>query len=236
MNLPSDTPTRLRAAGLKVVAVPGWRTRGRPASTGSFNPVGVLCHHTATSKASSVAAVIRLLIAGRSDLPGPLCHFGLGRDGTVYLIAAGRANHAGVAKASGSVAAGDGNTLYIGIEAFNDGVGEPWSAEQMDAYALLAATLSKEITGSSVNTVRGHKETSVTGKIDPTFNMDTFREKVAGLMKAPAKATRKRTRVVKARAMLRDALVILASVPASRKHVHAVSERITEDLDALPER
>ena len=167
-RLPSTLPKILRDAGLKVVEHDGWQTRGRPASTGAFTPVGVLCHHTATARSSSDAAVVSLLIRGRSDLPGPLCHLGLSRDGTVHVIAAGRANHAGKAKSSGTVAGGDGNRLYIGIEAFNDGVGEKWPAVQYDAYVKLAATLCQQVTHNSVQTVRGHKETSVTGKIDPT--------------------------------------------------------------------
>lgn len=178
-RLPDNLPKILRSYGLTVVVVPGWRYRGRPASTGTFNPVGVLCHHSATSIRATVAAVLRLLVGGRSDLPGPLAHLGLGRDGTVYVIAAGRANHAGKARSSGTVAAGDGNSLYIGIEAFNDGLGEKWPEVQYNAYVLLCAVLSVEITKNSPNTVRGHKETSVTGKIDPRFDMDAFRSKVA---------------------------------------------------------
>lgn len=181
-RLPRNLAKLLRSHGLKVVVVPGWYKRGRPASAGGFNPVGVLCHHTATKKTSKIGAVISLLVNGRSDLPGPLCQIGLGRDGTVYLIAAGRGNHAGAAKASGTVAAGDGNELYIGVEAFNDGLGEPWPQIQMDAYELLCAVLSLFVTQNSANTVRGHKETSVTGKIDPTFSMDNFRTAVGVLM------------------------------------------------------
>lgn len=181
-NLPSNLPEILRSYGLKVVTVPGWRTRQRPSSSGGFFPVGVLCHHTATSKKWLLTTVLRLLVHGREDLPGPLCQLGLGRDGTVYVIAAGRANHAGAAKASGTVAKGDGNRLYIGVEAFNDGVGEPWPKKQMDAYVLLAAVLSVRITRNSHETVRGHKETSLTGKIDPRFDMDDFREKVRAKM------------------------------------------------------
>lgn len=181
-NLPSNLPAILRDAGLKVVEVDGWRDRGRP---GPFAPVGVLCHHTATRKSTSDAAVVRLLRVGRSDLPGPLAQLGLARDGTVYIIAAGRANHAGRAKASGTVAAGDGNELYIGIEAFNDGVGEPWPAVQREAYEKLCAVLSVKITGNSVQTVRAHRETSVTGKIDPRgIDMGKFRTDVAAKMKA----------------------------------------------------
>lgn len=183
-RLPATLPSILRSAGLTVVEVDGWQTRGRPPSKGDFDPVGVLCHHTATGPKTSNASVVKLLVNGRSDLPGPLCHFGLARNGTVYIIASGRANHAGKAKASGTVSAGDGNALYIGIEAFNDGVGEKWSNTQMEAYALLAAVLSVKITKNSYKTVRGHKETSVTGKIDPTFNMTDFRTRVAGKIHA----------------------------------------------------
>jgi hypothetical protein len=175
MTLPANLPALLRAEGLRVVEHEGWRTRGRP---GPFAPVGTLCHHTATSKSASDEAVCRLLIVGRSDLPGPLSQIGLARDGTVHLIAAGRANHAGSAKSSGTVAAGDGNTLYIGVEAFNDGVGEPWPAVQYDAYVTLAAALCEHVTGNSAQTVRGHKETSLSGKIDPLFDMDAFRGRV----------------------------------------------------------
>lgn len=181
-RLPDDLPKILRSHGLKVVVVPGWKTRGRPASTGGFSPVGVLCHHTATSIHWLIAAVLRLLVGGRSDLPGPLAQLGLGRDGTVYIIASGRANHAGDARASGTVSEGDGNSLYIGIEAFNNGIGEPWPAVQYNAYVLLCAVLCVEVTKNSANTVRAHKETSRTGKVDVKFNMDEFRAKVANKM------------------------------------------------------
>src|SRR4051795_12520666 len=100
-KLPKNTPALLRKHGLKVVEVDGWYDRGRPSSTGELNPVGVLCHHTATTKSTSITNVLKLLRVGRSDLPGPLCQFSLGRDGTVYVVAAGRANHAGKAKTSG---------------------------------------------------------------------------------------------------------------------------------------
>lgn len=229
-RLPANLPTILRSAGLDVVEVPGWRGRGRPASTGGFDPVGVLCHHTATSQSSSDEAVVRLLVQGRSDLPGPLCHLGLGRDGTVYVIADGRANHAGTAKKSGTVAAGDGNQLYIGIEAFNDGRGEPWPAAQYDAYVRLAAALCVKVTGNSAQTVRAHKETSATGKIDPTFAMDPFRDRVADLMKAGVDRKRPKApnRITRARDLLAAARKATKNARRRRK--------ITQALKAAPKR
>jgi hypothetical protein len=144
---PTTCPTYCAEHGLKVVEIDGWQTRERPASTGGFAPVGVLCHHTASS--SNGQAAIPLLVNGRSDLPGPLCQLSLDRQGVVYVVAAGRANHAGVAKPSGTVAGGDGNVLYIGIEAQNEGTGEPWPKAQYDAYVTLCAALCVEITGNS---------------------------------------------------------------------------------------
>lgn len=201
-ELPANTPQILRDAGLKVREVPGWRDRGRPASTGGLNPAGVLCHHTATGPNVSDVALIDLLVRGRSDLPGPLCHFALTRDGTVHIVAAGRANHAGRAKSSGTVAGGDGNSLYWGIEAANSGTGEPWPKAQYDAYVRLCAVLCEKVTGNSVNTVRAHRETSVTGKIDPhgptpygsTFDMDQFRAKVSVAMKPATPEPKRPTR------------------------------------------
>lgn len=180
--LPKDLPQILRNHGLKVVVVPGWRLRKTASWTAGFDPVGVLCHHTATPKTWALSSVLKLLLKGRPGLSGPLCQLGLGRDGTVYVIAAGRANHAGEAKAVGSVAAGDGNYLYVGIEAFNDGVGEPWPAVQYNAYVLLCSVLSSKVTRNSARSVSGHKETSTTGKIDPRFDMGEFRNKVATKM------------------------------------------------------
>lgn len=183
-RLPNNMPEILRKHGLKVVEVPGWKTRGRPASIGEFAPVGVLCHYTATGKNWTDKRVVDLLVEGRSDLPGPLSQFGLGRDGTVYLVASGRCNHGGPARASGSVAGGDGNKLYIGIEAFNAGGDDPWPKVQYDAYVLLCAILSLEVTKNSAQTVRGHRETSKTGKPDPQFSMAKFRSQVAEKMVA----------------------------------------------------
>src|SRR6266852_5379520 len=80
-------------AGLKVSETDGWKSRGR----GEMGTVkGVMCHHTATAKsAPGNMPTLRMLIDGRSDLPGPLAQLGLGRDGSFYIIAAGRCNHAG---------------------------------------------------------------------------------------------------------------------------------------------
>lgn len=234
--LPSTIAQTLRENGLKVVEVDGWRERGRP---GLFRPGGVTIHHTATSTRSSDASVVDLLRRGRSDLPGPLCHFGLSRDGTVYVVAAGRANHSGKAKASGTMVGGDGNQLYIGIEAFNDGVGERWPSVQYDAYVRLAAVLCVKVTGNSEQTVRGHKETSVTGKIDPRFDMNAFRADVKAVIDElknpiPPRVTPKESRLATLRAQLLEDLKSGDLIPKNRPAAQAWLKRVREAVNSGP--
>lgn len=166
----------LKGHGLRLVPIDGWWGRGRPPSTGGFNPVGVLCHHTGSATGGKSYAEWMARV-GRSDLPAPLCQIGLDKDGTVYLCASGRANHAGTAKASGPIAAGDGNAMYIGIEAMNSG-SEGWSKKQYDAYVTVCAALCLHF-GWKAARVRAHKETSTTGKWDPgMLDMHKFRRDV----------------------------------------------------------
>ena len=84
-------PQVLLDAGLKVAEQPGWRTRGR----GDVGPTkGVICHHTAGAKTGNMPS-LGVVTNGRPDLPGPLAQLCLGRDGTYFVVAAGRCNHAG---------------------------------------------------------------------------------------------------------------------------------------------
>lgn len=167
----------LRAAGCKVVEQPGWQTRGR-AEMGEVR--GILCHHTAgplTGNAPSLGTVQN----GRSDLPGPLSQLVLGRDGTFFVVAAGRCNHAGAGSWHGVTT---GNSSFIGIEAENAGTGkDPWPAVQMDAYVRGAAAILSHC-GLSSEAVAGHKEYAQPKgrKTDPSFDMEQFRAAVEHAM------------------------------------------------------
>ena len=186
----TDLAVACRKSGLKVVELPGWKSRGRPASSGGFDPVGVLCHHTAGA-ANDRGYVEWMALQGRDDLPAPLVQLALDRQGTVYVCAAGRANHAGESGGSGPIPRGDGNALLVGIEALNTGT-EGWTPTQYDAYADLCAALCDHY-GWTASRVRAHKETSVTGKVDPSgktphgasFDMDRFRADVAHRLDTP---------------------------------------------------
>ncbi|WP_043345528.1 peptidoglycan recognition protein family protein [Belnapia moabensis] len=174
-------PEVLLAADLKVAEHPGWASRGR----GEFGrPEGVMWHHTATTRLGNMPS-LHTLVEGRSDLPGPLCHLGLARDGTYYVIAAGRANHAG---GGDWKTIRDGNGRFIGIEAEHSGrAGDPWPDVQIDAYIRGTAALLKHI-GRGADRCCGHGEYALPfgrkndprldGQPDPREAMDRHRKMV----------------------------------------------------------
>jgi hypothetical protein len=173
-------PQVLRDAGLKVALVDGWQTRGH----GDVGPtLGVLCHHTAGSKNGNMPT-LGVLIAGRPGLSGPLSQLGLGRDGTYYVIAAGRCYHAGAGAWNGITS---GNANLIGIEAENTGGNDPWPAIQVDAYQRGAAAILKHV-GRSADYCAGHKEYALPRgrKTDPTLDMGTFRAAVGSILDGTA--------------------------------------------------
>jgi N-acetyl-anhydromuramyl-L-alanine amidase AmpD len=171
-------PQVLRAEGLTVVEVAGWATRGK---TTQLAPKVVIAHHTATRASTSDTAVIALLVKGRPDLPGPLCHVGLSRDGTVHLIAAGKANHAGAGTWKGVT----GSVNTFGIEAYNDGLGgEPWPQVQLDAYdRICSAVLRHESRDASWLCAHREWATPAGRKPDPVgIDMGQMRSRVQALL------------------------------------------------------
>lgn len=173
---------QLRKDGyIPVLESTGWKSRTRP---GSFVPVGVLFHHTgAFASRSNPAPSLHTVINGRSDLPGPLCHVLVGFDGSCRVIAAGRANHAGTARASGPIGPGDGNAKYVGIEIDYSGYQAPSKVQYANAVNVAAAILAR--LGKSSNHCRCHLETSTTGKWDPgsTWTPAEWRSMVNAWMK-----------------------------------------------------
>lgn len=188
----------LRAEGLKVVEQPGWKEAGR----GDMGTVrGILCHHTAGPLKGN-APSLKLIETGRKDLAGPLSQLVLGRDGTWYVVAAGRCNHAGAGAWQGVTA---GNSSFIGIEAENAGTpADPWPAEQLVSYARGCAAILDHI-GADAVMVAGHKEYALPRgrKIDPSFDMIEFREDVEALMARQPAPARTVATVDPKRAMLR---------------------------------
>jgi peptidoglycan hydrolase-like protein with peptidoglycan-binding domain len=175
----------LKNAGLKVALVDGWEDRGR-GDVGIIR--GVICHHTATNAKEANMPTLRTLIEGRPNLRGPLAQLGLGRDGTYYVIAAGRCNHAGEGNWRGQT---NGNANFIGIEAENTGRANdfPWPERQLEAYRRGVAAILKHI-GRSAGFCAGHKEYArpIGRKPDPGFDMAAFRASVAAILDGTAPA------------------------------------------------
>jgi len=184
----------LRAEGLQVVEQGDWA--GRMVS-GSFNPIGVLWHHTAgaLSGPSNPHPSLGVVIGGRPNLAGPLCHALVDYFGVFHLISAGRANHAGEARASGPIPAGDGNTMLIGweIDYSGDqptGTDQAMSAAQYQASVRGTAAVLRRL-GRDASYARGHRETSVTGKIDPSYiDLNSMRTDVAAAISSPPSGAR----------------------------------------------
>lgn len=178
----TDLDAALTAGGVPYVEVgpsaadytdsPDWRSRGRPASTGPFEPAGVLCHHTASPAGTSDEADINAILWGNSSAPGPISQLYCGRSGVVHIIAAGRANHGGQGIRPGiDSQCEDMNGALIGIEGGNSGVGEFWPDAQIEAYAALVAALC-DWYGWPLEAVYLHGQTGPPGggcnsKIDP---------------------------------------------------------------------
>jgi hypothetical protein len=169
-------PAVLRAAGLTVHEVSGWKTRGAD----SYGPVrGITCHHTAGSRTSTDEGEIRTLLNGSNSAPPPIAQLYLSRAGDWHVIASGLCFHNRVGWDGPNE--GYGNDSLLGIEAQHSGDGEPWTDRQYDSYVRgVAALVRHKAPGWDVPVTRvaGHKEHQPGSKTDPSFNMDAFRVRV----------------------------------------------------------
>ncbi len=171
-----DLADVLRAAGLQVVEVDGWRTRSR--KTGGFDQIlGTVWHHTASPASANEAAAVDYM-AKRAEF-SPICNVGLGRTGICYVSAAGACNHAGkggpypAPPARAWLAQDRANTTMLSVEQFSAGDGvEVWPAAQIEASLILRDALTDRYVYPDDHNI-AHKEwcgprTSTPGrKIDP---------------------------------------------------------------------
>lgn len=179
---------RLRSWGVVVHEWVGWQNRGNGSTSGYL---GGVVHHTASGygKALPGTGIGNLLVYGRSDLRGPLCNFAGNDDGSVTVIAAGPANHAGAS--GGSLTnplpwTSNFNRLVFGLEIVYPG-DKPMTAAQWTTAVKWGAAVALTL-GKSEHYIKSHYETSITGKWDPgyapgkTINMNDFRAQVRGQM------------------------------------------------------
>lgn len=169
-----------RLTGYPVIETPRWRARGHR----SMRVVeGVVGHHTANPQAGDYPS-LRIVRDGRSDLRGPLAQFGLGRSGSIYVIAAGESWHAGASNWAGFTDLGD---EFLGIEAESVGTRDDWTPEQRDCYPRLVAALLYYMRRGS-DRFGFHKEVCRPRgrKIDAAYwDGNQMRERVAWLLATP---------------------------------------------------
>ena len=166
---------------LKVWEEPGWKARTYAAG-GMLGVAGVLWHHTATRGNGTNYPSRTVLRDGHAGLAGPLCNLSLMKDGTVGIVAAGQANHAGRGSIGGAYE-NMGNYWLIGIEAESDGVTNDWTPEQIKAMPHIGAALDLGFSGGKDFYQIAHREYSYDGKIDPSFvDMDALRANINKLL------------------------------------------------------
>jgi N-acetylmuramoyl-L-alanine amidase len=172
---------RMRALGVIVHEEPGCWSRGNGQSPAYE---GILNHHTATGYANTDLGI---LIHGRPDLDGPLCNFTTWANGDLGVIAAFPANHAGASGGYNTAplpATGLFNCHVIGNEIAYPG-SQPMTPQQRRTSLLLSKVVVDVCGGGNINRVKGHCETSITGKWDPgyapgkTIDMNQFRADAA---------------------------------------------------------
>jgi hypothetical protein len=173
---------RLRAAGITVHEWPGWDRRGNGQSSAYE---GALIHHTGGPSGMALpgTAVGNLLVNGRRDLAGPLCNYAGNADGSITVIAAHPANHAG---ASGGRSMGPlpttrlFNKRVLGLEIVYPGT-SPMTDAQYRTARIWARIVTNVCGNGDIQRARAHAETSITGKWDPghagnkTIDMTSFR-------------------------------------------------------------
>lgn len=177
-NLYYDLAAILRAAGCQVSVGDvnaGWERRAR--SSGGFvnPPLGVWWHHTASS--TSPESDLNYMINGSSD--EPVGNVLLDRDGVFWPIAGGACNCAGKGGpwtfSRGTCPKDAGNTYGFQIECANNGVGEPWSEQQVSAFIRGSNALNAHV-GNQATDVVTHHAYAPDRKIDPA---------VAGAVRGP---------------------------------------------------
>lgn len=112
----------------RLIVDPGWETRGRPSAQFNFLPTGIIEHHTACMcrVGHDPATCLAYNKVGRiPEAPGPISQLlgtwtapgtkwnGSNPDPRIILVAAGRANHAGVGAYPWGAPAGNGSALGI---------------------------------------------------------------------------------------------------------------------------
>lgn len=126
----------------------------------------IVLHASATSKATPFAAVAQMLANGRPDLPGPLAHLLISKNGAIAQTAPFSAVAMHVGRSTPWHGVQIGNSNAIGIEMIHSGdySSEAYPETQMKATAEVVRVLMRAY---GIRTVVGHAEVAAGRKVDP---------------------------------------------------------------------
>src|SRR5690606_6045259 len=181
-----ELPQKLRARGLTVREVAGWENRGREFPV---RPDGAMRHWDAIASKSPTAG-LGVITNGRPDLTGPLANVYQSRyrdaNGLdiVYVIASGKANHAGVGEWNGM----SGNYDFLGLEIAWSGPSEPFPAKRKQTSEWVMLAMLDCAQGTNPNDACEHREYARPKgrKIDTNLDGNELRRRMADLNKKPA--------------------------------------------------
>jgi hypothetical protein len=175
-------PAALRAAGLAVHEIDGWRYRGHW-DDGPFEPLAVMFHHDGSPPGDSPGALAWLISGFQSSIDSNYdAQCWVDRRGTWHIVAAGRAQHAGAGPGWGSIPAEQGNRYSFGVETDHT-TGEAWPSAQYASIRTGMAAICKRQGWDPARCVVGHKEYAPGRKDDPNpVDMAQFRREVAAEM------------------------------------------------------
>jgi len=176
---------RLRAAGIVVHELPGWESRGN-GFTSAYQ--GGIVHHTGGPFGTALHGNFRAnqMIVGTKKVKGPLCNYTGNEDGSVTVVAAHPTNHAGagLGRAMGPLPRTRAfNKFVLGLEIIYPGE-NPMRDVQHRTAVLWSQIVIAVCGNGDAERIRGHGETSITGKWDPGFqpgqmiDMNAFRNAV----------------------------------------------------------
>lgn len=161
----TDLADVLRSAGVPVEEVDGWPFRARSgAGYASSGPVAIIVHHTASGPGNDGVRDVQRLTY-ECDVK-PMSNLYLDRGGRWWVCAAGATNTNGKGGPLGPLPKDSANSRVIGIEAGNNGIGEPWPDVMQDSYVAGVAALAGAY-GIAPAHVFAHHEWAPSRKIDP---------------------------------------------------------------------
>ncbi len=155
--------------------VDGWETRGRDYA----DHQGVMDHHIGGAPGSSYAANLNYIVSGASFAPAANLVTGSPYapdrdDFPIHVVAAGRANHAGVGSLDW-MGGGSGSTLTVGIEHYSTWDHVDWHPRHLEIQMRLDACLLEHM-GQTWRRRCDHKEYATpAGRKTDRHHIDTVK-------------------------------------------------------------